>query len=95
MEKAGVDAYPVGRISDGTDNILDSIQNKHVVMVINIPSKGKDSRTDGFRIRRAAVENRVPCYTSLDTLWALCHATNSQVSPEELNIFNIHDLSLS
>jgi len=94
LQKAGVDAFPVGRIKDGTDNILDSIQNKHVSMVINIPSKGKDSRTDGFRIRRAAVENRVPCYTSLDTLWALCHATNSQVSPDELNIFDIHDLSL-
>jgi carbamoyl-phosphate synthase large subunit len=91
---AGVDALPVGRIEDGEDNILDSIQNKHVSMVINIPSKGKDSKTDGFRIRRAAVENRVPCYTSLDTLWALCHATNAQVTPEELTIFNIHDLSL-
>jgi carbamoyl-phosphate synthase large subunit len=94
MAKAGVKSLPVGRIKDGDDNILDSIQNKRVSMVINIPSKGKDSRTDGFQIRRAAVENRVPCYTSLDTLWALCHATNSQVSPEELNIFDIHDLSL-
>lgn len=94
LQKAGVDALPVGRIRDGDDNILASLQNKTVSMVINIPSKGKDSRTDGFQIRRAAVENRVPCYTSLDTLWALCHATNSQVSPEELNIFDIHDLSL-
>jgi carbamoyl-phosphate synthase large subunit len=94
LEKAGVPAFGVGKIHDGKDNILDSIQNKHVSMVINIPSKGKDSKTDGFRIRRAAVENRVPCYTSLDTLWALCHATNSAISPDELNIFNIHDLSL-
>jgi carbamoyl-phosphate synthase large subunit len=94
LQKAGVDALPVGRIRDGEDNILDSIQNKTVSMVINIPSKGKDSKTDGFRIRRAAVENRVPCYTSLDTLWALCHATNSDISPEELNIFDIHELSL-
>jgi carbamoyl-phosphate synthase large subunit len=94
LQKAGVDAMPVGRIRDGEDNILDSIQNKAVSMVINIPSKGKDSKTDGFRIRRAAVENRVPCYTSLDTLWALCHATNSDISPEELNIFDIHELSL-
>jgi carbamoyl-phosphate synthase large subunit len=94
LQQSGVDALSVGRIKEGADNILDSIQNKHVSMVINIPSKGKDSRTDGFQIRRAAVENRVPCYTSLDTLWALCHATNSQISPEELNIFDIHDLSL-
>jgi carbamoyl-phosphate synthase large subunit len=94
LHQAGVDALPVGRIRDGEDNILDSIQNKHVSMVINIPSKGKDSKTDGFRIRRAAMENRVPCYTSLDTLWALCHATNSEISPEELSIFDIHELSL-
>ncbi len=94
LQKAGVNALPVGRIRDGADNILDSIQNKHVSMVINIPSKGKDSKTDGFQIRRAAVENRVPCYTSLDTLWALCHATNSEISQEELSIFDIHELSL-
>jgi carbamoyl-phosphate synthase large subunit len=94
LQKAGVNALPVGRIRDGADNILDSIQNKAVSMVINIPSKGKDSKTDGFQIRRAAVENRVPCYTSLDTLWALCHATNSEISQEELSIFDIHELSL-
>jgi carbamoyl-phosphate synthase large subunit len=94
LHKVGVDAFPVGRISEGTDNILDMIQNKRVSMVINIPSKGKDSKTDGFQIRRAAVENRIPCYTSLDTLWALCHANQPEVAPEELSIFNIHDLSL-
>ena len=95
LENAGINAGTVGKINKGPDNILDMIQNKKVSMVINIPSKGKDSSTDGFQIRRTAVENRLPCYTSLDTLWALCHANQSEVSPDELCIFNIHDLSLS
>jgi carbamoyl-phosphate synthase large subunit len=44
-------------------------------MVVNTPTTlAKNSNSDGFRIRRLAVECRIPCFTSLDTVKALRHA---------------------
>ena len=36
-------------------------------MVINTLSDVATTMRDGFHIRRAATERRIPCYTSLDT----------------------------
>jgi len=42
--------------------------------VVNTPTHGKTVDRDGFLIRRAAVEARVPCLTSLDTALAVVTA---------------------
>lgn len=36
-------------------------------LVINTPTRGKDASRLGFRLRRAALERRIPCVTSLQT----------------------------
>ena len=36
--------------------------------------------SDGFVIRRAATERRVPCFTSLDTAGAAIRATTNQAA---------------
>jgi carbamoyl-phosphate synthase large subunit len=47
------------------------MQNK-ISIIVNTPTTlSKHSNTDGFRIRRLAVESKVPCFTSLDTVNAL------------------------
>jgi carbamoyl-phosphate synthase large subunit len=94
LAEGGVDAEPVGRIGEGEEDILDAIRKREVAAVINIPSKGRDSTTDGFKIRRMAVENRIPCYTSLDTFWALFQASESGITPGELSLVDICSLSL-
>ena len=40
-------------------------------------TKGKEVERDGFQIRRASVENGVPCLTSLDTAEALTSVIES------------------
>jgi carbamoyl-phosphate synthase large subunit len=56
------------RLSEGHPNVVDVIQDGTVNAVINI-SEGRMTGTlrDGFHIRRAAAERRIPCFTSLDT----------------------------
>ena len=46
----------VNRVEEARPNILDSIRNKQVDIVINTPTKGNDSTRDGFKIRRTATE---------------------------------------
>ena len=62
---------PVKRISkkmgEGHPNAIDIITDGTVNGVINTMSGGRVALRDGFYIRRAAAERRVPCFTSLDT----------------------------
>ena len=71
LKQAGVFVRPVSRIGEPGVNILDMITGGMVDLVINTPTKGKGHQTDGFRIRRAAVERSIPCITALDTAWAM------------------------
>src|SRR5690606_19778056 len=56
-------------------NVVDVIQDGTVQCVINT-SEGRltGSLRDGFHIRRAAAEKRIPCFTSLDTARAAIEA---------------------
>jgi carbamoyl-phosphate synthase large subunit len=56
------------RIEEGHPNVVDIIHEGLVNAVINTP-EGRITETlrDGFDIRRAAAEKRLPCLTSLDT----------------------------
>ena len=55
------------RLSEGHPNVVDVINDGTVGAVINTLSGDTSVLRDGFYIRRAAVERRIPCFTSLDT----------------------------
>ena len=74
IRSLGIDVREVGKIADGTDAILSVIRSGKCAAVVNTPTLGKTVDRDGFLIRRAAVEARVPCLTSLDTALAVVTA---------------------
>jgi carbamoyl-phosphate synthase large subunit len=55
------------RLSEGHPNVMDAIEQGWVGAVINTISGRHGPLKDGYRIRRAAVERRIPCFTWLDT----------------------------
>ena len=55
------------RIGEGSPDVLDVINDGTVGAVVNTLSGDTSVMRDGFFIRRAAVERRIPCFTSLDT----------------------------
>ncbi len=63
------------RIEEGHPNVVDVIHDGLVNAVINTP-EGRVTETlrDGFDIRRAAAEKRIPCLTSIDTAAAAISA---------------------
>ena len=48
-------------------NVVDIISNGTVNAVINTVTGHRDVLQDGFHIRRAAVDKKIPCFTSIDT----------------------------
>jgi carbamoyl-phosphate synthase large subunit len=69
IEAAGL---PVKRItkklSEGHPNVIDVIKHGKIDGVVNTITGGQIPLRDGFHIRRAATEKRIPCFTSLDTI---------------------------
>ena len=63
------------RLDEGHPNVVDVILEGVVDVVINTP-EGQQTATlrDGFQIRRAAAERRIPCFTSIDTAAAAVSA---------------------
>ena len=60
---------------EGHPNVLDVINAGLVDCVINTPEGGRSTAMkDGFQIRRAAAERRIPCFTSIDTARAATEA---------------------
>jgi carbamoyl-phosphate synthase large subunit len=67
----GVNCMSVRKASEQAPNVLDSIEKKQVAFVVNLSDptfkKKKNTKlaTDGFRIRRATVDNQIPLFTDL------------------------------
>jgi carbamoyl-phosphate synthase large subunit len=74
IRSLGIDVREIGKLSEGTEEILKVIRSGRCAAVVNTPTLGKTVDRDGFLIRRAAVEARVPCLTSLDTALAVVTA---------------------
>jgi len=55
------------KLSEGHPNIIDIINDGTINGVVNTITGGRIPLRDGFQIRRAAAEKRIPCFTSLDT----------------------------
>ncbi|MCM3114001.1 carbamoyl-phosphate synthase large subunit [Neobacillus sp. MER 74] len=77
LEEAGLRVKVVGKIGTEGKTLLDVIHHGEAQFIINTLTKGKQPARDGFRIRREAVENGVPCLTSLDTADAILKVIES------------------
>jgi carbamoyl-phosphate synthase large subunit len=58
------------KLNEGHPNIVDLINDGTINGVVNTITGGQAPVRDGFNIRRAAAEKRIPCFTSLDTIRA-------------------------
>ncbi|CAA9280589.1 MAG: Carbamoyl-phosphate synthase large chain [uncultured Chloroflexi bacterium] len=77
IRSLGLPVREVGKLSHGDQAILELIRGGTLRLVINTVTGGRPVLQDGFEIRRAAAENRIPCLTSLDTARALAQSLTS------------------
>ena len=68
LSAKNIQADKVKKIAEGSPNIVDLIREGKVDFCINTLTHGHRIYSDGFHIRRTAVEMNIPCLTSLDTV---------------------------
>src|SRR5216683_12095 len=97
LRAAGFSPRVVAKIGEEGPTVLDAITGGEVDLVINTMSNiyadsseaGGPVFKDGFEIRRAAVERRIPCLTSLDTAAALLES--AAIAPDEMEVRTIDE----
>ena len=89
LKENGVESIVIEKLWEGRNSIIDLIEFGKINFVINTPTKGKQSNRDGFKIRRMAVECKIPCFTSLDTAWALYKAIETGIEEKNLKPVDI------
>jgi carbamoyl-phosphate synthase large subunit len=72
LRSNGIRTRHLLKISEGSTEIYDELRKGHVTYVINtIDVNQHSTRRDGYEIRRAAAENNVTLFTSLETVSVL------------------------
>jgi len=96
LRAAGFSPRVVAKIGEEGPTVVDVIVRGEVQLVINTMSNIYEDRgdgapvfKDGFEIRRAAVERRIPCLTSLDTATALLES--AVAAPDDVEVRTIDE----
>jgi len=76
LDKAGIKAKRVLKITEGRPNIVDTILNGQVDLIINT-TVGKQSILDSYSIRRSTLDKQVPYVTTMRGAWAVVRAIAS------------------
>ena len=94
LNKHGVNCKIVGKASEKSPNVLNIIEDKKIAFVINLSeiksrihdkNKAKRLLTDGFKVRRATVDNQIPLFTDLQLARAFIKAL-ARYKVEDLEI---------
>ena len=83
-----VAASSVRRMNEESPNVYDMLSRNEFDVIINTPRKGREPQTDGFRIRRMAVEHSIPCFTSLDTARAVAKCMMEERDNKEFEVID-------
>ena len=86
----GIKCKVVKKISEGVPNIIDTIRSGVVDLAVDIPKKANDTHSDGFKIRRTAVESDVTLITAMDTFAAMVDVMGKDIDQSKLDIFDIN-----
>ncbi len=73
LQRHGIASERVAKIGDGKPDVVDLLKQRGLSLIINTPS-GKRAQTDGYAIRRTALELDIPCITNIRSVNAAIHA---------------------
>lgn len=93
LNRQGIATNSVRKIGEGSPDIIELLDLRKFDLIINTPNKGRKPTTDGFKIRRKAVETQIPCLTSLDTAKAVLECLEMDLDIKKLDVIALQDMN--
>ncbi len=88
LRNQGVEISKINKVSEGSPSILDELDR--IDLIINTPTQGEQPHRDGYKIRRAAVDLKIPYITNLQAAHAAVRAIKRS-SEESLPVRTIEE----
>ncbi len=63
---AGVPVTQINKVAEGRPHIVDLMKNDEIVMIVNTVEEKRTAIQDSYHIRRAALQDQIPTYTTID-----------------------------
>ncbi len=73
LRNQGIQMETIQKVSEGRPNVVDLVHENNVQLIINTPTN-KQSRSDGYQIRRSAVDYKIPYITTIQAALAAADA---------------------
>ena len=89
LRAAGIPVTEVLKVHEGRPNIVDEITNDRIQIVINTPF-GRETRSDGYHIRAAAIRHGVTNITTLEAAQAAVQAIEA-IKEDRLGVSALQD----
>ena len=86
---AGLKCVPINKVAEGRPHIVDMIKNAEIVLAVNTVEETRKAIKDSYAIRRAALQHRVPVYTTIAGARAACAG---MAETRELDAYAVQDL---
>lgn len=91
LESAGIACTSVGKIYEGSHDVIDKIASGEIVFMINTPM-GSATRDDGYELRAAAVRHGITYVTTLAAAQALVAGMEVASVGGGLDVIALQDL---
>ena len=62
----------MNKVAEGRPHIVDMIKNAEIVLLVNTVDETRKAIRDSYAIRRAALQHRIPYYTTIAGARAAC-----------------------
>ena len=92
LADAEIPSHIVDKIHESENNAIALLQSGKIDYVISTSSKGRLPSRDSVKIRRKAVERRIPCLTSIDTANAIADGLKSRYSEYSTELVDINHM---
>jgi len=92
ISRMGVPVKPICKITEGSPNVVDLIENRECDLVINTPT-GSGARADGYEIRSAAIQHGIPSITTMTGASAAVRAIAARLQGpgEVMSLQELHE----
>lgn len=89
LDGLGIENTTIKKVREEDSTLLNYIKQGKFDVIFNTPTKGNDSKRDGFLIRRAAVESKIELITNIDKAKIFIEAVSE--NGNEINVFELSD----
>jgi carbamoyl-phosphate synthase large subunit len=90
LSNNGVEAEIVNKVREGRPHIVDMLKDRNIGLVINT-TEGAQAVSDSFSIRRTALLNKIPYYTTMAEALAATEAMQANAEGRGLDVQSIQE----